>query len=325
MTKSKHGDEAADRTAADIEAMKLRQSKFRLKIDQIETDSVTVPHRLRALEQSRVDELAESMVAIGLQQPITVWYNHPEGAEEAVYLVAGAHRLAAAIKLGWYWIDAIYVQKMDDIDRALWEIDENLIRTELTPAEHADHLARRKELWKQQSSGPTCPTGGGAPGENIGFAADTAKATGHSKRSINRSLARGKAIERPVLGLIAGTDLDRGTYLDSLKGMTPDEQRAQVRSDLAEPKKPKGTYVNAQREQQFENLKRDWSMAPKGVRLRFLAWLNEHMPPVSDGRGGDSYGIRSMKREWTMASPELRRQFQAWVQNQETSSVPTNR
>ena len=60
MTKKTHNDEAARRTVADIEAMKLRQSKFRLKIDQIETDSVTVPRRLRALKQSRVDELAES-------------------------------------------------------------------------------------------------------------------------------------------------------------------------------------------------------------------------------------------------------------------------
>jgi hypothetical protein len=29
---------------------------------------------------------------------------------------------------------------MTDIDRQLWEIDENLIRVELTPAEYADHL-----------------------------------------------------------------------------------------------------------------------------------------------------------------------------------------
>jgi ParB-like chromosome segregation protein Spo0J len=40
----------------------------------------------------------------------------------------GAHRLAAAIKLGWEDIDAIFADGMTEIDRQLWEIDENLMR-----------------------------------------------------------------------------------------------------------------------------------------------------------------------------------------------------
>jgi hypothetical protein len=32
--------------------------------------------------------------------------------------------------------------------RELWEIDENLIRAGLTPAQEAKHLERRKELWE---------------------------------------------------------------------------------------------------------------------------------------------------------------------------------
>jgi len=37
--------------------------------------------------------------------------------------------------------------------------------------------------------------------------------------------------------MIKGTSLDTGTYLDSIEGMEPDDQRAQVKRDLAEPKR----------------------------------------------------------------------------------------
>ena len=118
---------------------------------------------------------------------------------------------------------------MTDIDRQLWEIDENLMRAELSPTEMAEHLAKRKELWGQRSSGASCATGGGAPGENIGFASETAAATGISKSTVNRATSRAKAIPEDVLDQIKGTKLDTGTYLDWLKGMDPDDQRGAVR------------------------------------------------------------------------------------------------
>ena len=55
------------------------------------------------------------------------------------------------------------------------------MRAELTTVERDEHLVRRKELWGRRDSGPTCPTIKG-PGQPKGFAADTAKATGMSKR-----------------------------------------------------------------------------------------------------------------------------------------------
>ncbi len=45
------------------------------------------------------------------------------------------------------------------------------------------------------------------------------------------------AIPADIRAIIKGTKLDTGTYLDSLKGMTPDEQRTKVGRDLAEPKR----------------------------------------------------------------------------------------
>ena len=128
-----------------------------MEIQTIEVDQVQVGDRLRSLDTAKIDALAESMAAIGLQQPISVWAPNSETLD----LVAGLHRLEAARKLGWEDIDCIFVH-MDKIDRQLWEIDENLMRADLSPAEMAQHLKRRKELWEERqasSSGQTLPTG----------------------------------------------------------------------------------------------------------------------------------------------------------------------
>ena len=57
----------------------------------------------------------------------------------------------------------------------------------------------------------------------------TAEATGVSKRAVQLATSRAKAIPEDVRAQIKGTKLDTGTYLDSLKGMEPDEQRGAVR------------------------------------------------------------------------------------------------
>ena len=64
-------------------------------------------------------------------------------------MVAGRHRLEAGRKLGWQEIRCVFVH-LDDIDRQLWEIDENLMRAELGPAETAQHTAKRAELVRQK-------------------------------------------------------------------------------------------------------------------------------------------------------------------------------
>jgi hypothetical protein len=119
-----------------------------------------------------------------------------------------------------------------DIDLQLWEIDENLMRAELSTTEHADHLARRKELWGKreiqvaQADPPEKSVRyKSPPKQEKGFAADTAEKTGMSKATINRALSRAEAIPGDIRAIIKGTKLDTGVYLDSLKGMDPEDQR----------------------------------------------------------------------------------------------------
>ena len=115
-------------------------------LSKVYVDDVMVLTRLRPLDEDKVVALAASMDAIGLQQPISVC----GGDEGSVVLVAGYHRLRAAQRLGWEEIPAIYLY-LNDIDRQLWEIDDNLQQAILTQTQEAEHLKRRGDLWEARN------------------------------------------------------------------------------------------------------------------------------------------------------------------------------
>lgn len=117
-----------------------------MELHRIDVDSIEIGSRMRSVNDERVSALAESIKAIGLQTPISVWAND-EGTQ--VQLVAGAHRLAAVKKLGWEDVDCVLVN-MDEIDRKLWEIAENLHRSELTAKERAEQIAEWVRLAEEK-------------------------------------------------------------------------------------------------------------------------------------------------------------------------------
>ena len=203
-----------------------------MEVRYCDVEMVQIGNRLRSLDPKKVAALAESMATIGLQQPISVWSDSVETLE----LVAGLHRLEAARKLGWEDIDCIFVG-LDDLDRQLWEIDENLMRADLSPAEMAEHTAKRAEVVKQKVEFLKLRKTESDPSQNADkgqgdFDEDTAKATGKSKSTVRRDKARGEAIPADVLARIQGTNLDKGTYLDKLKKLPREEMRERVDLDL---------------------------------------------------------------------------------------------
>ena len=185
------------------------------------------PSKARAINSSRVDELAESMREIGLLNPICVKpAKHYRGAAQidAFDIVAGNHRYQAALKLKWSEIDCI-VLEMDDLHAELAEIDENLIRCPLTPAQEAAAIFRRKQIYEELH--PETVNGATGNGREkvrqIGeatpadrFTAATAAATGKAERNIKRAAARGEALG-DELAAVAGTSLDKGVELDALE------------------------------------------------------------------------------------------------------------
>ena len=67
-----------------------------MKVGKCFVDAVSVGERLRSFDPEKVEAFAESMDAIGLQHPISVW--SPD--TDTLDLVTGLHRLEAAKKLG---------------------------------------------------------------------------------------------------------------------------------------------------------------------------------------------------------------------------------
>ena len=100
-------------------------------------DRIEVGPRLRGIDERTVIALMASIDTIGLRSPLTV-----AEIDTGLLLVAGAHRLEAARRLGLEKVETFHVPKADapDMHRA-WEIAENLHRAELTVQERADHIA----------------------------------------------------------------------------------------------------------------------------------------------------------------------------------------
>jgi N6-adenosine-specific RNA methylase IME4 len=208
-------------------------------------DGIAVsPNRLRALNQSKINTLVESMSRQGLLHPILV---RPR-SDTGFTLIAGWHRLEAARQLKWDTIRVEIREGVSDEQAELDEIDENLIRGELSPAETAIHHARRKELYlivHPEKARGKAPGGGRGKGKRPppvfnfddppleerkncalpNYAEQAAAETGSSKRTVEMAVARGQI---PGLAHLVGTSLDHGVELDALTKLPENEQRVLI-------------------------------------------------------------------------------------------------
>lgn len=144
---------------------------------------VHVPDGRRPL--GGVQALADSMAQVGLLNPITITHE--------MVLVAGYHRLEAAKVLGWDRIEANIVT-VDDLRARLIEIDENLIRNELTELEQAEQHRERKEIL--EAIGAVRKHGGDRKSsphrEDLkSYAEKAAQETGASRQKIERAVKIG--------------------------------------------------------------------------------------------------------------------------------------
>lgn len=178
----------------------------------------------RPLVDAAVAVIADSIERVGLLQPVIVQETKlmRGGVFAPGYrLVAGHHRVEACRRLGWQTIDAIELgEEVSFLEKELIEIDENLCRAELTPAQRAAAIKRRKEIWGalHPEGGKTVSTLGGE--QKVGFAADTCAAAGLTKQAVNQHLSRAEALGDDLIK-VAGTSLDKGVELDALKAMPP--------------------------------------------------------------------------------------------------------
>jgi ParB/RepB/Spo0J family partition protein len=205
----------------------------------VPVNKVAVDGPRRSLDDSKVAELKQSITCVGILNPIVVV---PEDGGENVRLIAGLHRLVAAKQLGLATIRCT-VLECDDARRVeLAEIDENLIRNDPGPAEHALLTGRRAEIIKElaaqggalsQTATPSkkqAQRGAGQKsGPDVASVRDQANRTGETKDTVQRSRKRFEGIGDVILKKIVDTSLDKGVQLDALAKLSKEKQY-----DLAE-------------------------------------------------------------------------------------------
>lgn len=243
-------------------------------------EDIVIGERHRALSESAVERLAMSMQEIGLMQPISVRIVEEMELEGEMtagvpVLVAGAHRLAAARLLGWTHIDTIEVHD-DELRAELWEIDENLMRADLTAAQEAEHLSRRKRIWKEINKGGKKKATPGGPQE-VGFASETASRLGQSKPQINAKIAIANRLG-PDLQLVAGTSLDKLTELRALSTL-PEPERHALAARAAAGEHVTAIAVEDVTAAQFKALVSAWNRAGPVAREMFIEEIDS---PVFD-------------------------------------------
>lgn len=192
---------------------------------------IIVGERRRSPDQAHIAALAESIRTQGLLSPILV--RESDEIPDRFILIAGWHRMKAVQSLGHIYI-ACHVIGADDLEAELAEIDENLIRSDLTELERSEHLARRKALYEelhpdaaQFSPQKQAARRATEPGDNVspGFSQDTAAKTGQSERTIQRATKIGTGIIPEVRDTIRETPVaDNQQDLLRLARMEPEKQ-----------------------------------------------------------------------------------------------------
>ena len=259
---------------------------------EILIDNIIVENRKRKINPEKVGALALSIERIGLQNPIIV-----KNENSHYRLIAGYHRLEAIKILKWPKIECNEYNQ-DGLFLELAEIDENLIRNDLTVIEQAEHLQRRNEILEQmgerrevgryQSNGDTVSP--------LKTTKDIAKEVGLSERSTQRRCQIARAIIPKVRDMIRSVETisDSTIQLLNLSRQEP-EMQERIGRLLAD-----GTaksFVDARARiyrEESKNIK-----PPEGKYQVIYA-----DPPWSYGKVDDNYGPANRHYN-TMTSEEL--------------------
>ena len=193
----------------------------------------------RDIQQRNVEELARSIAAVGLMNPITVTQDNT--------LIAGLHRLEAVKLLGWTEIECT-VSDAQGIQAELAEIDENFVRAGLSHRELGDLLLRRKELYEAihpetrqgQRNGQTAKNDKLTVLAVKPFSEDTADKLGISKRTVERLVQTAANLTPEAKKTIrdAGDKISKGAAL-KISRLPPDQQEEAAAVLTIAPPTPK--------------------------------------------------------------------------------------
>lgn len=203
----------------------------------------------RALNESTVIRLMESIERIGLQSPPSVRIVDEmviDGVKEGSVpvLVAGRHRLEAMRRLGHMWITCV-VLNISDVDAELTEISENLHRAELTVLQRDEQIARwidlttvreESEVLRQLDAKPEATKSGRPEGGVRAAARELNLSEPDARRAVKVAAL---SPEAKVAAVDAGLDDNRSALLEAAKQTEPERQVVVLRDWKQEAKRLK--------------------------------------------------------------------------------------
>lgn len=182
----------------------------------------------RAVNPDDVQDLARSIQEVGLLNPITL--------DKEKTLIAGLHRLEAVKLLEWTEIECT-ISSLEGLMAELAEIDENVVRSDLSAVESGDLLLRRKEIY--ETLHPETKNGGDRKSEKIrtskcrsdfesekSFVQDTSEKLGVAKRTVERQIQTAKNLVPEAKDIIrdANIKIGKATAL-KLSRLSPEQQK----------------------------------------------------------------------------------------------------
>jgi len=249
---------------------------------KLPVDKIYVPEkRLRVLDAAKVQMLADSMQRGIQQQPILV---HEEERDVRYRLIAGEHRFEAAKGLWWPEIECKVVYEQTEEQLEIYEIEENLIRGELSAIERDISLSRRKKLYEDLY--PETKTGKwdrkNKDRQNVDlirFTKEAARKMGLNERTIQRSAARIKALCPEIIEALKTSPIgDNASEIERLSKL-PLEEQIKIAGAISRGAK---TLLNARKavglapalpdptDAAYAKIEAAWARAPKAAREKFL-------------------------------------------------------
>lgn len=233
-------------------------------------DDIDIPEGRRPVDLAAVKRLADSINEIGLKHPITV-----RRKGEKYILVAGLHRLEACRKIGREHVLAI-ICSMTNAEARMWEIAENLHRTDLTKQERAEQIAEWIELVASAKPAQLAQVSGGR-GKEGGISA-ASRDLGIDRDEARRAI-KIAAITPEAKAAVRESGLaDNQSKLLEIARQAPERQVATVHRIAAERGADQPLSDADAIERQVATLMTAWTKASPEARREFLDRIGQ--PPA---------------------------------------------
>ena len=278
---------------------------------QIKISEIKINPGRRDTQQRNVEELARSIAAVGLMNPITVTQDNT--------LIAGLHRLEAVKLLGWTEIECT-VSDADGLQAELAEIDENFVRAGLSHRELGDLLLRRKELYEAihpetrqgQRNGQTAKNDKLTVLAAKPFSEDTADKLGISKRTVERLVQTAANLTPEAKKTIrdAGDKITKGDAL-KISQLPPDQQAeaAAVLTIAAPSPKKQGMMDGEAALREFTSLCSRYVSGIKSLHHRAGIFAGMSIAQF-DALGNSAYSVTTAIKEFFEKVHEIRHEME---------------